>query len=198
VILLVRHGRTAVNAAGQLLGRSDPPLDTDGVAQADALGAVAAAWPGGVRVISSPLRRCRDTAAAIASAAGAEVEVDDRWIELDYGTFEGMPLADIPADTWAKWRSDLDFRPPGGETIAELGVRVRAACEDLVAIASEEDVVVVSHVSPIKAAVAWALGVDDRVTWRLFVAPGSVTRIAVAGGRIALHGFNDTSVGQGA
>jgi broad specificity phosphatase PhoE len=197
VIILVRHGRTAVNAAGQLLGRSDPPLDADGVAQAAALAAVAAAWPGGVKVISSPLRRCRETAGAIAAGAGADVEIDDRWIELDYGTFEGMPLADIPADTWARWRSDIDFRPPEGETMAELGVRVRAACDDLLAVAAEEDVVVVTHVSPIKAAVAWALGVDDSVTWRLFVAPGSVSRISVAGGRIALHGFNDTSIGLG-
>jgi broad specificity phosphatase PhoE len=71
---------------------------------------------------------------------------------------------------------------------------VRAACNDLAAVAEGQDVVVVTHVSPVKAAVAWALDVDDRVTWRLFVAPGSVTRISVAGGRTSLHGFNDTSL----
>jgi broad specificity phosphatase PhoE len=195
VILLVRHGRTAVNAAGQLLGRADPPLDAEGLAQAAALADVASAWPGPLRVISSPLQRCRQTAAAIAEAAGVAVEVDERWVELDYGAFEGRPLADIPAETWAAWRSDLGFRPPGGESLRELGVRVRAACDDLTVAAAEEDVVVVTHVSPVKAAVAWALGVDDRVTWRLYVAPASLTRISVAGGRITLHGFNDTSVG---
>jgi broad specificity phosphatase PhoE len=195
VILLVRHGRTAVNAAGQLLGRADPPLDAEGLAQAAALADVAAAWPGPLRVISSSLQRCRQTAAAIAEAAGVAVEVDERWVELDYGAFEGRPLADIPAETWAAWRSDLEFRPPGGESLRELGVRVRAACDDLTVAAAEEDVVVVTHVSPVKAAVAWALGVDDRVTWRLYVAPASLTRISVAGGRTTLHGFNDTSVG---
>jgi broad specificity phosphatase PhoE len=137
VILLVRHGRTAVNAAGQLLGRADPPLDAEGLAQAAALADVAAAWPGHLRVISSPLQRCRHTAAAIAEAAGVAVEVDERWVELDYGAFEGRPLADIPAETWAAWRSDVEFRPPGGESLRELGVRVRAACDDLTVAAAE-------------------------------------------------------------
>jgi broad specificity phosphatase PhoE len=197
VILLVRHGRTTDNAAGRLLGRADPPLDDAGVAQAAALAGLAKAWPGPVRVVSSPLRRCRETAARIAEAAGTSVEVDERWIELDYGELEAMPLADVPVETWARWRSDLDFRPPGGETLAELGRRVRAACDELAAGGEGEDIVVVTHVSPIKAAVAWALGVDDSVTWRLFVAPGSVSRIAVAGGRTPLHGFNDTSAQVG-
>lgn len=196
MIYVVRHGRTTVNAAGRLLGRADPPLDETGVAEAEALAELARAWTGPVRVVSSPLRRCRDTAAAIAAAAGGSpVEIDDRWIELDYGELEATPLADVPVETWARWRADLDFRPPGGETLAELGSRVRAACDELASSAEGQDVVVVTHVSPVKAAVAWALGVDDRVTWRMFVAPGSVSRISVAGGRISLHGFNERAGG---
>jgi broad specificity phosphatase PhoE len=69
---------------------------------------------------------------------------------------------------------------------------VRAACADLAAEAAEHDVVVVSHVSPIKAAVAWALGVGDDLAWRLHVAPGSVTRVAVRDGVGVLHSFNWT------
>ena len=182
---IVRHGRTASNASGLLLGRLDPPLDESGVAQAAAAAAlVAEAAP--TRVLSSPLQRCRATAAVIADAVGAEVEIDDRWIELDYGALDGTPIADVSLATWAAWRADIDWRPPGGETLAELGARVRGACEDL-----EGDVVVVSHVSPIKAAVAWALGVGDEITWRLHVSPGSVTRVAVGDrGTPALLAFN--------
>jgi len=197
VILLVRHGQTPANAEGRLLGRADPPLDATGVAQAEALAAAAGDWPGPVRVVSSPLRRCTETAAAIAAAVGATVEVDERWIELDYGQLEGTPLAEVPPEVWRAWRSDLTFRPPGGETLAELGARVRAACDDIEGVAGAEEVVVVSHVSPIKAAVAWTLGVDDSVTWRLFVAPASVSRVSVAGGRRSLHGFNDISAHVG-
>ena len=53
--------------------------------------------------------------------------------------------------------------------------------------------VVVTHVSPIKAAVAWAMGVGDEVSWRMFVAPASVTRIAVGDRGPSLHGFNDVA-----
>jgi broad specificity phosphatase PhoE len=71
---------------------------------------------------------------------------------------------------------------------------VRAACADVAADAVRRDVVVVTHVSPIKAAVAWALGVGDDVAWRMWVATASVTRIGVADdGTPSLRGFNDLS-----
>ena len=110
---------------------------------------------------------------------GVAPEVDDRWIELDYGELDGRPLAEVPASTWASWRADVTWSPPGGESLAGLGERVRAACGDLVADARDRDVVVVTHVSPIKAAVAWALGVGDEVAWRMWVGPASITRIGV-------------------
>ncbi len=84
------------------------------------------------------------------------------------------PLADVPAATWAAWRADARVAPAGRGDLAELGARVRAACETR-RRRRRRDVVVVTHVSPIKAAVAWALGVGDGVTWRLFVAPASMS-----------------------
>jgi broad specificity phosphatase PhoE len=194
VIVVVRHGRTAANAGGLLLGHADPPLDDEGARQAGALSRACRDLDV-VRVVSSPLDRCRRTADAIAAAATdpVAVEADERWIELDYGELDGRPLADVPAETWAAWRSDVTWQPPGGESIASLGTRVRAACEELVEVARERDVVVVSHVSPIKAAVAWALGVGDEVAWRMWVAPASISRIGVAGPSPSLRTFNDLS-----
>jgi broad specificity phosphatase PhoE len=186
VIHLVRHGRTASNAGGLLLGRADPPLDDVGRSQASALTSVVA---DPVRVISSPLCRCRDTAAAF----GRTVEIDERWIELDYGEWDEQPIGSITPDAWAKWRADLDFRPPGGETLRELGVRVRAACDDLVADARDADIVVVTHVSPLKAALAWALDVGDEIAWRLHVTPASVSRVGIRPHGGVLLTFNDTS-----
>lgn len=192
---LLRHGRTAANAGGLLLGRLDPPLDPEGERQASAAAAHLAAVVGSeVRVVSSPLGRCHATASAVAAAlGGVDVTVDERWIELDYGDLDGVALSEVPASTWAAWRADVHWRPPGGETLAELGARVRSACDALVADGGDADVVVVTHVSPVKAAVAWALGVGDEVTWRLFVAPASRSTIAVRGGQPALHAFNDVS-----
>jgi broad specificity phosphatase PhoE len=174
VIVVVRHGRTAANAGGLLLGRADPPLDAEGARQAAALG-VACAGLDIVRVVTSPLGRCRDTADAIAAAGGVPVEVDERWIELDYGELDGVPFADLPA----------------GESLAALGRRVRAGARELVGDARDRDVVVVSHVSPIKAAVAWALGVGDEITWRMWVGPASITRIGCSGPAPSLRSFNE-------
>jgi broad specificity phosphatase PhoE len=194
VIVVVRHGRTAANAGGLLLGRADPPLDDEGARQAAALAGVCRSLDV-ARIVTSPLGRCRATAAAIAGPGGAAdhvpVEVDDRWIELDYGELDGRPVADVPADLWAAWRSDVSWTPPGGESLASLGARVRAACDDLVDEARDRDVVVVSHVSPIKAAVAWALGVGDEVAWRMWVAPASLSRIGIVGDRPSLRAFNE-------
>lgn len=186
MLILVRHGRTAANASGLLLGRADPPLDDLGLAQATGiateLGPVA-------RVVTSPLARTRSTAEAL----GAPITVDERWLELDYGDWDQRPLRDVSPGEWATWMADPTFAPPGGESLEDLGRRVRAACDDLAEEAAEQDVVVVSHVSPIKAAVAWALDSGDDVTWHLFLAPASITRISTAGGRRVLQAFNQTA-----
>jgi broad specificity phosphatase PhoE len=190
MLIVVRHGRTAANAAGLLLGRLDPALDDTGRAQAAAIATSLSASGRSARVIASPLTRTRETAAPIADAFGVPVEQDERWIELDYGVLDGTPLADVRADLWESLRSDPDFTFPGGESLRALGVRVREACDDLAPIAANEDVVVVTHVSPVKAALVWALGVDDAVTWRTYVAPGSVTRIDCRPAGPVLLSFN--------
>jgi len=140
------------------------------------------------RVVSSPLRRARQTAEAF----GEPVVVDERWIEYDYGELDGCRPEDVPEDVWARWRADASFVPPGGESLIALGDRVRSACEELSAEAAEHDVVVVSHVSPIKAAIAWALAVDDNVAWRMFVRDASITRVAIAEHSPVLLSFNET------
>ena len=191
MLILVRHGRTAANASGLLLGRLDVGLDAEGVRQAAALGEVLDAVPvgsAGRRIVSSPLLRTRQTAAHL----DRSVVLDERWIELDYGDWDGRPLADVPPEAWAAWRRDADFAPAGGESLASVGARVRRVCEELAEEAAERDVVVVTHVSPLKAAVAWALGLPDLSVWRLFVAPASITRIRTGGPAPTLVSFNET------
>jgi broad specificity phosphatase PhoE len=170
MLILVRHGQTAANASGLLLGRADPPLDDVGRVQAQMLGAVLR----GPRVVTSPLQRARETAEAFASA----VTIDERWIELDYGEYDGEPVGSVPAEVWARWRNDPDFAPPGGESLHALRVRVEDALTEWAARDDDEDLIVVTHVSPIKAAVGWALGLGDEVNWRTHVTPASITRIA--------------------
>lgn len=185
MLILVRHGQTAANAAGLFLGRADPPLTDLGRQQAAAL---AAALPRPGRVISSPLVRARDTAAAF----GAPVEVDDRWTEMDYGDLDEQPISSLASTAWQRWRADIHHIPDGGESLAAVGARVRAACAELTDDAARMDVVVVSHVSPIKSAIAWALGTGDEIAWRMFVTDAAVCRIAITPDGPLLRSFNES------
>lgn len=198
MLILVRHGQTAANARGLLLGRADPPLTETGLRQARAL---AAALPRPARIVSSPLLRARHTAAVLAGAAPGQapdpgeapgVEVDPRWIEMDYGELDGRPASALDERAWREWRQDPDFVPAGGESVAAVCTRVRRACLELADAAARDDVVVVSHVSPIKAAVTWALGVSGEVAWRMFLADAAVCRIDTTGPVPLLLAFNDT------
>lgn len=194
MLLLVRHGESVANAQGLLLGRTDVDLTDTGRAQ---VAAARRLLPDAVaEVRSSPLRRARDTADLL--ALGPAVVTDERWVEVDYGEFECQPLGGIPAEVWQRWQADRDFRPEGGETLAEVDERVAAACQELFATdgagarRDDGDVVVVSHVSPIKAAVAWALGTAD-LFWRLHLRTASVTRIGWNRDAPILHGFNEVA-----
>ncbi len=196
MIYLVRHGRTASNASGLLLGHANPSLDDVGRSQAAAV-AVSLSGPAGVeltRVVCSPLARTSQTAVEIARVSGLDGPVtDERFIELDYGDWDGRPISSVSAQEWARWRSDAQFAPPGGESLVDLHTRVTAGLADLLEDAQDHDIAIVTHVSPIKSAVAWALGVDIAVSWRMFVQPAAVTRIALRGGVASLYGFNDVS-----
>ena len=183
VLYLVRHGRTEANAAGRLQGRIDLPIDDVGRAQAAAVTTVVSKVD---RVVCSPSLRTRQTAEVF----GVEPELDDRWLEMDYGDFDGVAMADVPPDMWAEWITNADFRPPGGESLQEMGNRVFAACDDLLEAARTSDIVVVSHATPIKAAMAWALGVDVTITWRSQIDQASITKILVRDRGPALHAFN--------
>jgi broad specificity phosphatase PhoE len=184
MLFLVRHGQTAANADGLLLGRADPALNDLGRRQAAAL---AAFLPRPERLISSPLRRALDTSAAF----DAPIEVDDRWIELDYGDLDGSPVHAVAAELWECWRADAEFAPPGGESLRDLGARVRDACEELREATARGNVVVVSHVSPIKAAVAWVLAAPDELAWRLYVEDAAVARVEMTRHGPMLRSFNE-------
>ena len=190
MLILVRHGRTAANAAGLLQGRIDLDLDDVGRGQAERIGmSLRADATRPMRVVSSPLARARQTASYVAS----EVSIDERWQEIAYGAYEGKALADVGAAQWSRWRSDPHFALEGGESLSALLARVKPALEELVEEAVDTDIVVVSHVSPIKAAIAWALGVGIEISWRCQLDQASISRINVSPRGPSLASFNDTA-----
>jgi broad specificity phosphatase PhoE len=191
MLVLVRHGRTAENREGRLVGRSDVRLDDVGRDQAHRVGARL----GHVAELrTSPLRRARETAALLAT--GVDAVADDAFIELDYGSSEGLVLGEVEPAHWAQVRADPTTRWPGGESLADVQRRVSGACAALFdrdghgARREQGDVVVVSHVSPIKAAVAWVLEADPTVALRLQLDNGSITTIGWRRGAPVLVSYN--------
>jgi len=189
VIVLVRHGQTDANARRELVGRSDPPLNERGRAQARALSTwldqVVAVWV-------SPLSRARETAAL--ALGHLEAEVHEEFIELDYGTFEGKSASALKNGVSA--RRDHDDAFEGGESLADVDQRVRGALEKLLDDQSsllhdeEHHLAIVSHVSPIKAALRWALDAPPSLAWRTRLDNGSMTSILAREGVATLVSFN--------
>jgi broad specificity phosphatase PhoE len=191
VIALVRHGQSTTNAEGLLVGRSDPHLTELGERQARAL----APWLKDVKEVwVSPLARARETAAL--AIPGRPLIVKDSFIELDYGTLEGQPAAAMAGGGWRDLEVSHDARFGDGESLAAVDERVRRELqllfedESSLMHSSSEHLAIVSHVSPIKSAATWAIGVPGSVAWRLRLDNGSITTISVRRSLPALVHFN--------
>lgn len=144
-IWLVRHGETAWNAAGRLLGSTDQPLNDVGRDQARAL-AVKLTGAGLTGVWTSALGRARETGAIVAGALGLSTpSIDDELRERAFGVFEGLTREDCETqypDAWRAWRAQTGT-PPGGETREAATERLGRS---LARIADGHgDVAVVSH-----------------------------------------------------
>jgi probable phosphoglycerate mutase len=150
---MARHGETADNVGGLILGHRDPPLSEVGRGQAEAL-ALEAAVAGVVALWSSPLLRARETSAVIAAGIGVEPTILDDLIESDRGDWEGRPFSELiaafPEQFDAFEAGDPRFAFPGGESIADQVVRTRRAL-DLVASGPQPSLVV-AHAGTIRAA----------------------------------------------
>lgn len=189
-LVFVRHGETDANRKGVLLGRLDPVLNDTGRAQAVAV-AERLVDSGAARVVSSPLARARETADIVAARLDLDVIVDDRLIEVDYGEYDGVPLGELSRDLVKRWRTEPDFAPPGGESLASVGVRMAAFAAEFLDSLAAGPIVAVSHVSPIKAAVLWALDLPEIYAWRLRLDNASVTRLAPGPDGPVLLAFNE-------
>ena len=184
ILTLLRHGQTDYNAKSLFQGRVDEPLNAVGQAQAkraaEAIGKVD-------RIISSPLQRAQKTAEAF----GMEPEIDDMWVECNFGDWEGRPISSIDIENWEEYKSNLDYQPPNGESINEVNNRVHAALDSL-SIGENENLLIVTHTLPIKSAFVWVLGVEVPIL-RTRLSTASYTQIEFSGGEPTLLNFNITS-----
>jgi alpha-ribazole phosphatase len=147
--VLVRHPPAAI-APGICYGRLDIGLRGDATETArEIVSAVAGTEASAVRVWTSPATRCVVVAEAVARAIGADVLVDPRLQELDFGAWEGLEWDSVPRASLDAWAADpIDFAPPGGESGKALLARVRAVHQ--ASVAAGQDCVIVSHGGPLK------------------------------------------------
>jgi alpha-ribazole phosphatase len=180
MILLIRHGQTTTNAEGLLVGRSDPHLTALGERQARAL---VPYLTGVEEVWVSPLVRARETAAL--ALPDYEAAVAESFIEVDYGDLDGQPVSAITPEEWRGFEHGHDVALGGGESLAAVDTRVHAQLESLLndreslVHSPHRHLAIVSHVSPIKSAVVWALGASPSTVWRTRLDNGSITTIGV-------------------
>ncbi len=133
-------------------------------------------------VLSSPVRRTRESAAIVAEVLGHdEVFVDDGFAEMEFGTWDGMTYLEVaekhPEELTA-WFGDMDHAPGGGESFRAVQERVLAGLDRVIAEHAGRTVVLVSHVTPIKTLVAHALGAPLEALYRMELQPASVTMLS--------------------
>ena len=179
-LLLVRHGATEHSAAMRFSGHNELPLDDAGRRQAAALADRLGRRPDVVAVVTSPLLRAEQTAAAIAERLGLDPVVNDDFAEVDFGEWEGLTMREAAArypDALREWAGSPDFAPPGGESFAALARRVRRGRDAVVAAHPDSTVVVVSHVSPIKTLLRVALDAPPAAMFRLHLDAASISAV---------------------
>jgi ribonuclease H / adenosylcobalamin/alpha-ribazole phosphatase len=195
-VLLLRHGQTAMTVQRRYAGITDVPLTDEGLAQA-AAAAKRLADAGLDAIVSSPLRRTRQTAEEVGRLCGLAVEVDEGFRETDFGQWEALTFAEVRErwpDELTRWLADPLATPPGAEGFADAGARVQAALDRVLASHPGQRVLVVSHVGPIKALVCLALGAPPGAVFRMHLDTAALCVIDwYADGPAVLRSYNDTS-----
>jgi len=190
-IVFVRHAESQANLDGVWNGRTDGGLSDAGEASLEPLGRRLSSWHFDA-VISSPLSRARQTAAAFAE----EVTIDDEFIEIDLGIWEGMPFSEVQSRHGEELKRAVAEKnlPMGerGESLEQAGQRALAAVDRLFASMAEgERVAVVTHGGFMQSVLHRHMAGDERRV-HAFTANTGITRIVHQFGRPRLAAFNDT------
>lgn len=197
-VILLRHGRSTSNTAGTLAGRSEGvELDDTGRGQADRIVARLDGLPVAA-IVRSPLLRCEQTVAPLATARGLEPLVEPRLLEVDYGDWTGKTLKELGSEPlWKVVQQHPSAAVfPGGEGLADVQCRaVRAVRDHDARLAAEHgsDVVWVacSHGDVIKSVLADALGTHLDQFQRIVVDPASISVVRYTSTRAFVHRIGD-------
>jgi probable phosphomutase (TIGR03848 family) len=182
-IILVRHSRSTANTAGVLAGQA-PGISLDEVGQNQAQGLIARIGDVEIsRTISSPLQRCIETISPWHQSHGkSAIEIDDNFIESNYGSWTGQNLSDLAKEPlWKevqKQPSKVTF--PNGESFQEMFSRVSEGLDKVIEnLGDEDNVIIVSHGDIIKLAIAKVLDLPIDNFQKLVIDPASISIVKV-------------------
>ena len=198
-IVLVRHGRTALTEARKISGGDgdDPDLSEVGVldanAVATALGQIGSKGPWQriapiSAIVSSPMKRARQTAEVIAKQHGLKVTENENLREISFGDWDGLTHEEAQqkdSTLWQSWRGSWSVSPPNGESLEVFDQRLQLARQQITERHAGKTVVVVAHVMPIRGFLGWAFDAAAAAYWRPQVAPCSISIIRVWGDETA-------------
>lgn len=187
-LVLVRHGATSHTADKRFSGglaSSNPGLTDEGRAQVRVVAEWLAPLAGSVAaVVTSPVRRTRESAEILAERLGLDVVEEPGFAEMEFGTWDGLTFAEVreqSPDEMDAWLGSLDVAPGGGETFHEVDARVSAGLRRVLERYPGQTVIVVSHVTPIKTLVAHAVDAPLTALFRMELSTASVSVVSFVG-----------------
>lgn len=193
--LLIRHGLT--DAVGNLMTGHEAGvhLNADGRDQAARLPARLGNVPLAA-IYASPLERARETAQPLAEARGLRVEIEPRFIEVDFGGWTGRRFADMASDPhWQLYNAFRGVtRPPDGESLLDIQQRTVAALLELQARHPNDVIAVVSHADTLRAILLYFLGMPVDFVQRLDLSPARISVLQMGEGAPRVLQVNGESV----
>lgn len=195
--VLLRHGQTAMSAARQYSGRSNPELTSVGLEQARRAAAFIGRRGGIDAIVASPLQRCQQTAHEVSEQLGGmPVRTIDGLIEMDFGQWDGLSFSqahEADPELHSAWLDGPRTAPPGGESLQQVHRRVKKVREELEREYAGKTIVVVSHVTPIKSILRQALDASASVFHRMHLDLASISVAEFySDGPTCVRNVNDT------
>ncbi len=193
---IVRHGETEWNAQGRVQGHTDIGLSEQGIIQAEAVCARLARVEIDV-AYSSDLRRSAETARQILGPREVQLCTTAQLREYNKGVFEGL----TPEETGQRYPqlyaaskvNDLDFAPPGGESIRQASARMADFISGMKARHQDDNVLIVGHGGALRAAFVALMELPLEANWRFALGNCGLSMVDVFPDNAVLHLFNDTS-----
>lgn len=193
-IIFLRHGQAKNNIERILTGRTPGvPLTEEGINQAEK----AAKFLEHMNIsaiYSSPIERARHTAEIVGKHNSLDVTIDDRLIELDMGKFTGVPYDEIftsHGNVFMKfYNGELEIAHNGVETFSEVKKRVLGIVDHVIENHPDENVVLVTHMDPIKAMLSTVVDLTPTNLFELIIANASLNIFREYKHKFSISGLN--------